>query len=420
MSPAPSRARRSTRAWTDERLVPVLVCGAFALRLVVRQVLFALDPHQGRYDFYLSIARTFERGGGLCESPGHACALRLPFYPLLVWPFVTGDTVSVGLIAVEAAIGAALVYVTYRIGCELFNSATGLLAAGALAVSPYALVHDTALQDTVLVNALVGTSVWLLLTLRRPVTGLRPVLAGTALALALLTTARIALIVPCAVGWTLLCAGPSWSVRRRHAALVMLPLVILVGGWLARNARAVGTPVLTTESGESLWVANNAWTMNHFPSETIDLSVRDSYASLTAGERAALRSAGNDEVAFDRILGRWGRDFIVAHPMLTLGRAAIKVAVPLIAYLSPARSPIVEAGFAVVYLPLHALAAIAAWRVRLTWRPHLLPCVVFGAFLVTTAIFWAHTSHATLLDPLWCVYAASIVTASWAPSEPQC
>ena len=420
MCPAPSRPRRLTRAWTDARLVSVLMFGAFVLRLAVRQVLFALDPDQGRYDFYLSIARTFTRGGGLCESPGHACALRLPLYPLLLWPFVTGETVSVGFVAVEAAIGAALVYVTYRIGCELFNRATGLLAAFALAVSPYALVHDTALQDTVLVNALVGTSVWLLLTLRRPANGLVPLLAGTALALAVLTTARVTLIVPCAVGWTALCAGSAWPVRWRNAALVLLPVVLLIGGWLARNARAVGTPVLTTESGESLWVANNAWTMSHFPSETIDLSVKDSYASLTAGERAALGSAGHDEVAADRILWRWGRDFMLAHPMLTLRRAAIKVAVPLIAYLSPARSPLVEAGFAVVYLPLHVLAAISAWRVRLTWRPHLLSCAVFGAFFVTTAIFWAHTSHATLLDPLWCVYAASIVTAGRAPSEPQC
>ncbi len=401
--------------------MPVLMFGAFALRLLVRQMMVARDANQGRYDFYLSIARTFARGGGLCESPGHACALRLPLYPLLVWPFVTGDTVSVGLTAVEAAIGAALVYVTYRIGRELFNRATGLLAAAALAVSPYALVHDTAVQDTVLLNTLVGTSVWLLLTLRRPANGIMPVLAGTALALALLTTARMALFVPCAVGWTALCAGSSWPMRRRNAALVMLPRVILVGGWLARNARAVGTPVLTTESGESLWVANNAWTMNHFPSESIDLSVEDSYASLTASERGVLASPGDDEVAEDRILGRWGRDFIAAHPMLTLRRAAVKVAVPLIAYLSPARRPLVEAGFALTYLPVHVLAAIAAWRSRFDWRSHLLPFAVLGAFLVTTAIFWAHTSHATLLDPLWSVYAASIVTTDpGRGKEPRC
>jgi len=411
MSPAPSRVRRLTRAWTDQRLVLVLMFGAFALRLLVRQVLVARDPFQGRYDFYLSIASTFARGGGLCESPGQACALRLPLYPLLVSPFVAGDTASVGLTAVEAAIGAVLVYVTYRIGRELFNRATGLLAAAAVALSPYALVHDTALQDTVLLNTLVGTSVWLLLRLRRPSNGITPVLAGTALALTLLTTARTALIVPCAVGWTALCAGSSWPSRRRNTALVVLPLAILVGGWLARNARAVGAPVLTTESGESLWVANNAWTMSHFPSESIDLSARDSYASLTARERAILASAGDDEVAEDRILGQWGRDFIVAHPALTMRRAAIKVIVPLIAFLSPARRPPVEAGFAAVYLPLHVLAAIAAWRSRFNWRPHLLPCAVLGAFLATTAIFWAHTSHATLLDPLWCVYAASAVTS---------
>src|SRR5580692_6686096 len=191
MAPAPLSARRSASAWTDERLVLMLALAAFGLRLLVRRGLLAIDPHQGGYDFYLSIARTFARGGGLCESPGRACALRLPLYPLLVWPFATADGVSVGLMSVEAALGAALVYVTYRIGRELFNRPTGLLAAVAAAVSPYALIHDTALQDTMLLNALVGTSVWLLLTLRRPTHWIRPVVAGTAMALALLTTARI-------------------------------------------------------------------------------------------------------------------------------------------------------------------------------------------------------------------------------------
>jgi 4-amino-4-deoxy-L-arabinose transferase-like glycosyltransferase len=420
MSHSPSSARRSASAWTDERLVLILVLAAFGLRLLVRRAVIALDPHQGGYDFYLSIARTFARGGGLCEAPGHACALRLPLYPLLVWPFATAEGVSVGLTVVEAALGAGLVYVTYRIGCELFNRSTGILAAVAVAVSPYALVHDTALQDTVLLNALLATSVWLLLTLRRPTNGIRPILAGLAVALALLTTARIALIVPGVLAWTALSAGPTRSSRLRNAVSVALPVVILVGGWLVRNARVVGAPVLTTESGQSLWVANNAWTLDHIPSETIDLSVRDSYAALTPPERATLVSAGEDEVAADRIVGRWGRQFIVAHPVLFVGRAALKVAVPLVAYLSPARRPLVEAAFALVYLPLHVAAVIGAWRVRSRGSAHVLPYTILLAFLITTGVFWAHTSHATFLDPLWFVYAASVVTGAASAAQLEC
>jgi 4-amino-4-deoxy-L-arabinose transferase-like glycosyltransferase len=420
MAHAPPSAPRAASVWTDERLVLMLVLAGFGLRLLVRRALIALDPHQGGYDFYLSIARTFASGGGLCEAPGHGCALRLPLYALLVWPFATADGVSRGLTGVEAALGAALVYVTYRIGRELFNRPTGLLAAVTAAVSPYALVHDTALQDTVLLNALVGTSVWLLLTLRRPTNGIRPILAGMAVALALLTTARIALIVPGVIAWTALSAGPTWPSRLRNAVYVTLPIVILVGGWLVRNARVVGAPVLTTESGQSLWVGNNAWTLNHIPSETIDLSVRDSYAALTPAERATLMSAGDDEVAADRIAGRWGREFIVAHPVLFVGRAALKVAVPLAAYLSPARRPLVEAAFALAYLPIHVLAVLGAWRARSRWASHVLPYTILLAFLITTGVFWAHTSHATFLDPLWFAYAAAAVTGVSSGTESEC
>jgi Dolichyl-phosphate-mannose-protein mannosyltransferase len=415
-SSSPSAGRAAT-LWTGDWLVLTLAIAAFGLRLIVRRGLVAFDPHQGGYDFYLSIARTFARGGGLCEEPGRACALRVPLYPLLVWPFATANGVSVGLTVVEAALGAALVYVTYRIGRELFNRSTGVLAAVAAAVSPYALVHDTALQDTVLLNALVGTSAWLLLTLRRPTSATRPVLAGTVMALALLTTARIAFVVPAVVVWAALRAGATWPSRVRNAVLVALPIVALVGGWVARNARVVGAPVLTTESGQSLWVANNAWTMNHLPSETIDLSVRDSYAALTPLERAELVTAGDDEVATDRIAGRWGRAFIAAHPLVFIQRAAVKMAVPLLAYLSPARGPWVEAGFAIVYLPIHVLAVIAAWRVRSRWRSHSLPYTILAAFLVTTSVYWAHTSHATFLDPLWFVYSAAVATGAPSAAE---
>jgi hypothetical protein len=420
MRHSPPSARRSVSAWTDDRLVLMLALAAFGLRLLVRPGLVAVDLHQGGYDFYLSIARTFARGGGLCEEPGRACALRLPLYPLLVWPFATAETVSVGLTAVEAALGAALVYVTYRIGRELFNRSTGLLAAVAVAVSPYALVHDTALQDTVLLDALLGTGVWLLLTLRRPTRWIRPVLAGTALALAVLTTARIALIVPCVIAWAALRAGLDWPSRLRNAVLVTLPIAILVGGWIARNARVVGAPVLTTESGQSLWVANNAWTMDYLPARSIDLTVRTSYASLSPLERRALARAGDDEVAADRIVGAWGLRFIAAHPLLTLRRSAIKMAVPLVAYLSPARAPLVEVAFAVVYLPVHVLAVISAWRVRAHWDSHLLPYTILGAFLITTGVYWAHTSHATFLDPLWFVYSAAVVTGASSATESEC
>jgi hypothetical protein len=131
-------------------------------------------------------------------------------------------------------------------------------------------------------------------------------------------------------------------------------------------------------------------------------------------------SAGDDEVAADRIAGRWGREFIVAHPVLFVGRSALKVAVPLAAYLSPARRPLVEAAFALAYLPIHGLAVLGAWRARSRWASHVLPHTILLAFLITTGVFWAHTSHATFLDPLWFAYAAAAVTGVSSATESEC
>jgi hypothetical protein len=49
-------------------------------------------------------------------------------------------------------LGAAMVWLTWRLGRELFDARAGLLAAAMTAFNPYALIHDTA-PDTVLVSA---------------------------------------------------------------------------------------------------------------------------------------------------------------------------------------------------------------------------------------------------------------------------
>ena len=58
-------------------------------------------------------------------------------------------------------------------------------------------------------------------------------------------------------------------------------------------------------------------------------------------------------------------------------------------------------------MPVHLLAAVGLWRVRRRWREHLVVGVVFLAFALTTAVFWAHTSHKSYLDVFLFVYASA-------------
>ena len=277
------------------------------------------------------------------------------------------------------------------------------------AFNPYALIHDTALQETALFNLLMALSVWLLLRLRRPRAGLAALGAGIAVALATLTTARIAFFVPCAVLCAGMAPGLTRPARMRRAVLVALPVLILAGGWTVRNWRLLGAPVLTTETGQSLWEANNEWTFSNFPVRSIDLSKGEAYRHLTPEQLDELGKQG-DEIAGDRLLLRWGIEYISAHPVKTVWNGIRKVWVAASGQLSPARDRVRQAGYGLVFACVHLLAAAGLWGSRSQWKVHVPVYFLFLSFAITTAVFWAHTSHKSYLDAVLFVYAASAVT----------
>jgi 4-amino-4-deoxy-L-arabinose transferase-like glycosyltransferase len=398
-------------------LIVALVVGAFLLRLLVRRAIGVSDPITAGYELFLLVARSFANGTGLCLQPGRDCAIRMPLYPLLLSRFL-GPGAAMALVTVQAAIGASVVASTYSIGRSLFNPTVGMAAALAATLNPYAVVHDTAVQDTVLVNTLAAAAIAAAL---RFALGRRLRVAwvvGLALGLLVLTAARMTLLVPVVVGWIAWQAGDTWPARARAIAAVAVPIALLVGAWMWRNARVVGAPVLTTEGGDSLWRANNPQTFAHFPFESIDRGAEAAYAAMPPAQYQELVAAGGDEVAADRVLFGWGWQYIVTHPAQTVARALVKVALPVSGLLTPAQSPLVNWGFGIVYVPVHVAALVGLWRFRSRWRPHALSYGIGLAFVATTAIYWAHTSHASYLDPIWFTYAASGVARVVRPGVP--
>jgi 4-amino-4-deoxy-L-arabinose transferase-like glycosyltransferase len=391
--------------------IAALILLAFALRVTVCLARGETSFLDRNYHFYLTIAGTFLQGDGLCVAPGVKCALRMPVYPVFLSPFLATGWLYPGLVVVQSTVGAALTWLAWRLGRDLFDRATGLLAAFLTAINPYSVVHDTAVQETVVLNGLVALAVFWLLQSRRPRATAACLGAGVVLGLAVLTTARIAIFLPCAEAWALLAPGLSWRVRVRHAVLVLLPMVFLIGGWTVRNWRAVGAPVLTTEAGESLWVANNEWTFSHFPVQSIDLSAGEAYRRLGAWQQQELDKRQGSEVARDRLLAKWGLEYAAAHPWRTLGNGLRKIWMAASAELSPARAPALQFGYALLFTPVHLLAGIGLWRSRSAWDTHLI-YLLFASFAITTATFWAHTSHKSYLDLFLFVYAASVISRS--------
>lgn len=404
---------------SDRRLLTFLAVSAFLLRLVVRLRAGHQSILEGGYHLYREIAETFISGGGLCYEPGVRCAVRMPLYSLVLAPFEKAEWIYPGLVVLQAAVGASLVVLAWMIGLELFGRRTAWLAAAAAAFNPYAIIHDTALQETVFTNALAACAMWLLLCAgsRRAPSRDRHhraralVAAGLVLALVVLTTARLALIVPAAVLWTALAFGPGTD-RLRATVAMALPVAVLVGGWAVRNWSIVGAPVLTSESGESFWVANHALTLEFLPERSIDQAKTQAYAALPKARAQSLVSLGRDEVARDRLLARWGWEYVREQPWRVLQGAVGKVWSAVSGQLSPARGPVESWSYRVVFASVQVLALLGWWRVRRDGSQHLLTPLVVAAFVATTAVFWAHTSHKSYLDVPLFVYAASVVTGA--------
>lgn len=374
----------------------------FAVRLWLGESSFLADG----YTFYVTLADNLLSGVGLCYGVNDHCALRLPVYPMFLAVFRAGPGLYPWVPAAQAVLGGAAIAITAWIGRTQFDERVGASAAVATAINPYSVVHDTALQDTVVLNLLILAAVAVLIRTRSHPSASSWSWCGLLLGASVLTSGRIALLVPCAVGWAFASAGWSIGSRLRAGLLVALPIVVLVGGWMVRNWVLVGAPVLTTEGGESLYFGNGPLAFAHFPERSIDLNYGE-IEHLPHDQQAALIALDKQDVAIDRLYRSWAMAYITAHPGETLGGAFRKLWVSASAYLSPARPGIVQTGYRVVFAPIHVLALYGLWRAGFGRQPHVLMTLVLLSFAVTTAVFWAHTSHKSYLDPLLFVYAAA-------------
>lgn len=356
------------------------------------------------YTFYVEMAQTFLDGGGLCFAPGEGCAIRGPVYPLIVVLFLKLDVLYPGLSLLQAGLAGLLPPIVYGIGVRVVSRPAALLAAGMTAVNPYGVIHGTALQETGVFNVLAALAVLLLLQSAASARHGWAVAAGLATAAATLTAVRFALFIPCAVAWLAVQRGDSGRAFHR-ASMMALPIVLVVGGWALRNVLTVGAPVLTTQAGMSFWVGNNATTLAFIPGQSIDGNITYSFDHLPP-ERAALLASA-DEVAADRLLARWGWQEFSADPVLGFLNMVRKVGHAFSGQLSPARSAFTQLAFALVYVPIHVLAAVGLWQSRAGRGPQALIYLLLGSFAMTTALFWAHTSHASYLHPVLFLYASA-------------
>ena len=128
------------------------------------------------------------------------------------------------------------------------------------------------------------------------------------------------------------------------------------------------------------------------------------------------RAHAHTEPDADLLRSRAGiRAVLVSLALLGATAAVQAVVYAFSGYLSPARSGVVQLGFALVFAPISIVSAIGVWRYRHRSPGHALVALVFLSFIVTTAIFWAHTSHVSYLHPLQFIFTAAMAASLTTP-----
>lgn len=274
---------------------------------------------------------------------------------------------------------------------------------------PYYVVHDTALQETGMVTFGMALAVWLLLRAKTLNRKRDWFLAGLALGLVTLVRASVVPTVIAALVWTALwgAQGDVWE-RLQKSLIVLLAFSVTVTPWLIETYRLTGAPVLSSDTGRSLWIGNNSETFSYYPVESIDRSADEAMSKLTAGELAELEQLANDKIAFSNWFSRRARVFIQSNPRLVLQRAFRKLEAGFSWRLNPQREPLAQAAYALGYVPVIVLG-LAGMILAGRKSEVILIGMLFLAFMGVTALFWAHTSHRSYLDVYLMVFAASVV-----------
>ncbi len=161
--------------------------------------------------------------------------LRTPVYPLYlaVTRTITGSS-FIGPMILQVIVGVGVVYVTYRLGLNLFGRRVALCAAMILAVDPLSIVYSSLVLTEVLFTFFVVCSV---LLLWRPDANrwTRGLASGLLLGVATLTRpVSLYLSILLAIGYLILERR-----RLRQAVVVVLSFLIgfglIAGGWVVRN-----------------------------------------------------------------------------------------------------------------------------------------------------------------------------------------
>ncbi len=377
---------------------------AFVLRIAARLFYGGIAGFWvNGYSFFFALAQSIAAGKGIAID-GAPTGFRAPLYPILLAGLTLGHRAFWPIVIAQSAFGAAIVVCAALLACRMYTgpaaAKAATLAAAVVAVYPYYVFHDTALEETSLFTLLTIAAVLLLEQSACAGKSVAGVLAGLLLSLDVLTRPTIAPFAALAPIWLL------WRRRTRAAVACALLLALTVLPWILRNYFVMGIPTLSTETGVQLWAGNNGFLFHHYPQESSDLSKTEALNALTLHDQQELNRLADNEALTDRWFLHRGLQYMRSHPWQTVIDGFRKNAAAFSWLPSPRRGLAIDLAHFFSYGPVMLLGLWGMGRRRAHWREDSLIYLLFVTFMAVTAVFWAHTSHRVYLDAYWMVFGA--------------
>jgi 4-amino-4-deoxy-L-arabinose transferase-like glycosyltransferase len=374
---------------------------------------------------YRTLATSIVDGRGFAFESGPT-SLRPPLYPAFVagvWA-VTGTRSLQAVRTAQIALALATMVMVFAIGRDLFGANAGLAAAALACFYPSLLISNYLLLTEVLFAALVTASVWAIVRLFQRGSAWTAAAAGCLLGLAALTRSVI-YPFPILLALLLVTSLRQTTTRRLLLATVMLvSYVMVLTPWAVRNTRLQGVPVLVdTMGGLNLRMGNYEYTPLQRAWDAVSETGERSWVAgiPKQPDGGGAWTEGKKE--------RWARGlavrFMVAHPALTVWRAAIKfgdfwglerdfiAGIQQGLFHPPAAVGIALSLAILVSFPLVLFLAIVQIA-RLTgpdWVAGFVPLLLVLFICALHAIVFGHPRYRLPEMPLLCVYAGAAVTA---------
>jgi Dolichyl-phosphate-mannose-protein mannosyltransferase len=280
----------TARAWLDEdhrrrRLVGLILLVGLVLRVGWILYVDAVDPQRSLNpdsQSYIESSEALFDEGRFSRSADDPTPMfvRTPGYPVYLGLIRTlaGDSLVWPLIG-QAVLAALASLVVYLLAARLFDSVTAVLTLVLVTLDPLQMAFAGAVLTEALFSVLFLVAVYAIVRhLEQAAVTIRWAgVAGLSLATAtLVRPASYYLPLACAIALLV----PVWTegLRLRRAVagagLLLLPVVVLVGGWQVRNAEQVGSARVSGVEAINLYWYDAAATLADESGRPID-DVRD-------------------------------------------------------------------------------------------------------------------------------------------------